>query len=308
MLNRVWWAVLAVAMLGLLLLSGPYVLSAHYLEQGVHLLVRAPLAEEHSEEGNLGLEPQPPTQSLAAEALARFQAAIAADPGNFQAYRWLGRAALALDRPEEAVVAFSTAARLRPANPLAWWDLGLAYGRLASSSDFSVLESADTPALAPASSPAIINTLSPTPALIPAIAVNAAPFTTGYTTTWSLPDAPDAWPAWWVPPDPVQRVVLLFSPPGQISFRVSLPMTSTVLLFWMGMDPLLQTPRGDGVVYRVQVEGAEVFRHTLRPEAAHGGWWPAQVDLTLWAGRTVSLTLILDPGPAGDAEGDRAGW
>ena len=310
----------------LLLWLGPRLPALHHQEQGARLLARALLAEGRGEEGSLWLEPQPLTrpeaQTLAAQALARFDAAIAADPGNFQAHRWLGRAALLLDRPEEAVAAFSAAAHLRPANPLAWWDLGLAYERLAPPPDLPIPGAANRPALAQNSKPAIINATGPIPTLIPAVAAEAPPMSapdsdpsaTGYSlpatgyTSWLLPDAPDAWPGWWVPPDPVRRTVLLFLPPGQISFRISLPVTPTALLFWMGMDPLLPASQGDGVVYRVQVEGAEVFSYTLRPEAARGGWWPARVDLTPWAGQTVSLTLSLDPGPAGDAEGDWAGW
>lgn len=313
-------------LLALSLWLGPQLPALYYQEQGARLLARALLAEGREKEGGLWLDSQPLTrpeaQSLAAKALARFEAAIAADPSNFQAYRWLGRTVLLLDRPEEAITAFSAAVRLRPDNPLAWWDLGLAYERLAPPVDFPILEIADTPALAPDSQPAIIDTIGSMPIPIPAIAVEASPMTipdagpsaTGYPlpatgyATWSLPDAPDARPAWWVPPEPVRRTVLLFSSPGQVFFRISLPVTPTALLFWMGMDPLLQTLRGDGVVYRVQVEGAEVFSHTLRSEAARRGWWPAQVDLAPWAGQTVRLTLILDPGPARDTAGDWAGW
>jgi hypothetical protein len=60
------------------------------------------------------------------------------------------------------------------------------------------------------------------------------------------------------------------------------------------------------VVYRVWVEDREIFSHTLRPQEVRAGWWPARADLTPWAGQMVCLTL--DPGPAGDTDGDWAGW
>ncbi|MDQ7029699.1 MAG: tetratricopeptide repeat protein [Ardenticatenia bacterium] len=62
------------------------------------------------------------------------------------------------------------------------------------------------------------------------------------------------------------------------------------------------------MVYWVWVDGEEVFERTLTPEAAREGWWPAKVDLGPWAGREVRLTLETDPGPAGDGQGDWAGW
>jgi hypothetical protein len=65
---------------------------------------------------------------------------------------------------------------------------------------------------------------------------------------------------------------------------------------------------GDGVVYRVAVDGREVFTHALTAEQARRGWQPARVDLGEWAGETVRLTLATDPGPHGDGGGDWAGW
>ncbi|MEM1589198.1 MAG: tetratricopeptide repeat protein, partial [Candidatus Bathyarchaeia archaeon] len=305
---------------------GPRLPALYHQEQGARLLARALMAEGRGEEGGLWLEPEPLTRSearsLATQALAQLETAVAADPGNFQAHRWLGRAALLLDRPEEAIVAFSAAARLRPANPLAWWDLGLAYERLAPAPVFPESGDMNAPALAPDSRPVIPDNTGAKPALIPAASVEVPPIgipdsnltatdyplpPTGYIQ-WRMPDAPDAWPGWWVPSDPVRRSVLFAAVPATLTFQVSLPVTPTALIFWMGMDPLLQSPQGDGVVYRVWVENAEVFSHTLWPEDALQGWWPAQVDLTSWAGQTVRLTLTLDPGPAGDTTGDWAGW
>jgi tetratricopeptide (TPR) repeat protein len=76
----------------------------------------------------------------------------------------------------------------------------------------------------------------------------------------------------------------------------------------MGINPTVWDWMGDGVVYRVAVDGREVFTHALTAEQARQGWQPARVDLGEWAGQTVRLTLITDPGPHGDGGGDWAGW
>jgi tetratricopeptide (TPR) repeat protein len=313
----------AVALSALTLRLPSRLVALYYQEQGARALARALLAEGRAGEGGLWLEPEPLTrpdaQALAAQALERFQAAIAADPANFQAHRWLGRAALLLDRPGDAVAAFSAAVRLRPDNPLGWWELGLAYDHLAPPMPFSWGDRPEEEGPASAgelSQPALIDRTSSPPRGIPAVGVEApavessagAPLPVWGYARWPLPDAPGGWPGWWVPDEPVPRTVLFAAVPATVTFQVSLPVTPTALVFWMGMDPALQAPQGDGVVYRVWVEDREVFSHTLRPQDARAGWWPAQADLTPWAGRTVRLTLALDPGPAGDTNGDWAGW
>ncbi|MBM3496468.1 MAG: hypothetical protein FJX72_19440 [Armatimonadetes bacterium] len=70
-----------------------------------------------------------------------------------------------------------------------------------------------------------------------------------------------------------------------------------------GSDP------GDGILYEVYVldeAGAETVAgsHTVRLHR----WEPFEVDLTPWAGRTVRLKLVLDPGPADDSSGDWGCW
>jgi len=322
-MTRISAALVVVTFFALALQFPPQLVALYYQEQGVRALARALLAEGRAGEGGLWLEPEPLThpdaQALAAQALERFQAAVQADPANFQAHRWLGRAALLLDRPGDAVAAFSAAVRLRPHNPLGWWDLGLAYERLAPplATSWDNGPEEEEPALAgEPSRPFLIDRTSSPPRRIPAVGLEVPSVESnagaslpvwGYAR-WLMPDAPGGWPGWWVPAEPVPRTVLFAAVPATVTFQVSLPVTPTALVFWMGMDPALQAPQGDGVVYQVEVEGREVFSHTLRPEEARAGWWPAQADLTPWAGRTVRLTLTLDPGSAGDTNGDWAGW
>ena len=111
MLNRLWWAALTLAVLGLILLSLPYALSAHYLERGS---VR--LAQD-----------DPAALRAAVDALEH---AIALDGRNVQARRQLARAYLALAQPQSALTALQPAADVAPNNPLVSLALVDAYAAL----------------------------------------------------------------------------------------------------------------------------------------------------------------------------------
>lgn len=253
---------------------------------------------------------------LAEEAAARFGAAVAADPEHAQARRWVGRAALLLDEPLTAAEALSAYVRGRPENPLGYWELGLAYegmaGRVEGAVHWAFEPRADLSdaAFAPGAvgaslEEAAVETLDVwigTPYCDeegPASCFVA-------TTTWWMPDAPGE--RLWTPEGAVGRRVLFMHPPAEVTFTVTLPVTPTALAFWMGIDPAAHGWLGDGVVYEVAVEGEEVFTHTLTPGEARQGWQAAQVDLRAWAGEEVRLTLTTDAGPAGDGQGDWAGW
>ncbi len=66
---------------------------------------------------------------------------------------------------------------------------------------------------------------------------------------------------------------------------------------------------GDGILYEVYVldeTGAEtlVGTHTVRSHR----WEPMEADMTRWAGKTVRLRLVLDPGRRDDSSGDWGCW
>jgi len=69
---------------------------------------------------------------------------------------------------------------------------------------------------------------------------------------------------------------------------------------------------GDGVTFEVFVDdGAgeqQVLAKRLDIPAAREGWQEEQVDLGSYAGRTVTLTLSVIPGPEWEMTGDWAGW
>jgi hypothetical protein len=106
----------------------------------------------------------------------------------------------------------------------------------------------------------------------------------------------------------VQSEVLFMHPPSQATWEIALPVTPTAATFWMGLSPEAETWWGDGVTFRVLVDGTEAFSHHLTAEQAQAGWRPAVADLSDWAGQTVRLTLATGAGPDGEGGGDWAGW
>lgn len=316
--------------LGLLLIIAglgvaPSVLSLVYLERGGRALDRALALEGRARGDDPWLAPTPlkePTARAAAEeAISWFHRSIEADKDHAQAYRWLGRAALLLDAPDEAETAFAHYVRLRPDNPLGYWELGLAYERLVRRVveatywrlDLHVDKNEDW-AIMPGSTEILTRSLTSAYIETPEVTIEtpycedgdppASCFVGG--DVWSMPlVAPDA-----VVPitTPVKSEVLFMHPPSQATWELTLPVTPTTLTFWMGLSPQAETWWGDGVTFRVLVDGEEAFTHHLTAEQARAGWRPGRADLSAWAGETVHLTLATGAGPDGDGAGDWAGW
>ncbi len=306
----------------------PRALALYHREQGGRLLIRALLVEDRQAdryEGLLFPEPlaEPRARSLVEVAHRRFLAATVADPTGARAHLWSGRAAWMLGNSEEAVEALSTYVRLQPNDPDGWWELGLIYGRLDQQVRQALYwalipDPGDTAEIVLLGAANLVTaTLSTadvetpeTPVKTPYCGRGEVPRSCFVAPAmWEMSDASAAQPAgWWLPEEPVRRSVLFMHPPSRATFTVTLPVTPTALVFWVGMDPAAWERLGDGAVYRVRVNGEVAFDRVLTATEARQGWWPGQVDLSPWAGQTVRLTLETDPGPAGDAQGDWAGW
>lgn len=70
-----------------------------------------------------------------------------------------------------------------------------------------------------------------------------------------------------------------------------------------GSDP------GDGILYRVLVVDRTGFETVVAERMVkRHGWEPIDADLSQWAGQTVRLKLVADPGPDDDTSGDWAAW
>lgn len=108
MFTRIWGGLVGITLLGLLWLSGPYLVSAYYLDRGAVLVA----------EGN------------SQTAISYLKTALRFDPDNDQVYRRLARAYLQLDKPEQALEAAQQALSLSPDNPLLQLELGDVYDYL----------------------------------------------------------------------------------------------------------------------------------------------------------------------------------
>ena len=72
-------------------------------------------------------------------------------------------------------------------------------------------------------------------------------------------------------------------------------------------DPRHEPP-SDGVEYQIQVDQGDGFKLLFRRFSLAKRWEPAQVDLSAFAGREVTLRFVTDPGPAHDTTCDSAFW
>lgn len=92
-----------------------------------------------------------------------------------------------------------------------------------------------------------------------------------------------------------------------------MPCTPSFLWVSPALDPLAWSWGGDGATFRARVEqdGKDVvlWERRLAPGVSADRYWvEAFVPLNAYAGQRVDLALETDPGPAGNADTDRAGW
>ncbi|NLI00643.1 MAG: hypothetical protein GX446_14245, partial [Chthonomonadales bacterium] len=99
----------------------------------------------------------------------------------------------------------------------------------------------------------------------------------------------------------IGRTYALFDP-------VKLP-AETPSAFRASVGKLDGSDPGDGILYEVYVldekgSATKAGAHTVRQHR----WEPFEADLTPWAGQTIRLKLVLDPGTADDSSGDWGCW
>jgi len=101
---------------------------------------------------------------------------------------------------------------------------------------------------------------------------------------------------------------LLMHPEGRAVFDVTLPEGILCFRADLALDPQSWGWGGDGATFAVSVNGEKAAERYVGNTDADRFWQPMIVDLSRWAGQTVSLTLATGPGPSGDFTGDLAGW
>ena len=87
-----------------------------------------------------------------------------------------------------------------------------------------------------------------------------------------------------------------------VEYQVPIPSTSSTLNFGVGLSDF--GTLSDGAIFKVTINGSEVFRKGLHL----GVYWPVQVDLTPWAGKTVAIRFAIHPGPALNPIDDIGVW
>jgi hypothetical protein len=109
------------------------------------------------------------------------------------------------------------------------------------------------------------------------------------------------------------RTVLFAHAPAAVALPLTLPDEATFLWLSPALDPQAWGWGGDGVTFAVKVrsDGGEAVlwqRHLDPAQAGDLGWQEHFISLAAYRGQSIELVLVTEPGPAGDATGDRAGW
>ncbi|MCE7986846.1 MAG: hypothetical protein DYG89_37205 [Caldilinea sp. CFX5] len=119
--------------------------------------------------------------------------------------------------------------------------------------------------------------------------------------------------AFTMPQDGDERPTIFAHAPAQIAWPLPVPSEPTFLWLSPALDPVAWGWGGDGVTFAVVVrhDGAEETlwsRHLTPAEPRDLDWQEVFVDLTPYAGQSVTLVLVTSPGIADNNAGDRAGW
>jgi O-antigen ligase len=130
----------------------------------------------------------------------------------------------------------------------------------------------------------------------------------------------------WTLVDPINasedtRDVLFEHPPSsgktEVIYRIDVP-EAGALRFGIAIEPEVWTPEmGDGTSFQIFISGTEsqdnpqfAFVRYLNPKLNPNDrrWRNYYLDLSSWAGQSIYLSLITEPGPEGNWNFDWAGW
>jgi tetratricopeptide (TPR) repeat protein len=113
--------------------------------------------------------------------------------------------------------------------------------------------------------------------------------------------------------DGIKRRVMFMHPEALARYAVEVP-AGGLLAFQVAIAPESWEQPGDGVGFAVYVESGgaatQVFSSYIDPKQDEDArrWHPHTVDLSDYAGQTISVIFETRPGPAGDLRYDWAGW
>jgi len=95
-----------------------------------------------------------------------------------------------------------------------------------------------------------------------------------------------------------------------LDYRVKLPVQKVIGLDFATAirDNAATEPPSDGVEFRAQVDDGAGFKTLFTRFSKAKRWEEAHVDLSAYAGQTVTLRLVTDPGPAHNTVCDQSFW
>ncbi|HLF27208.1 MAG TPA: glycosyltransferase family 39 protein [Anaerolineae bacterium] len=107
--------------------------------------------------------------------------------------------------------------------------------------------------------------------------------------------------------------VVLMQTPAQLTYHLALPSEPVEFRSRIALAPESWEWGGDGSTFALRLEEAlghqaNLFEQYLSNAETDRRWYDVRVPLNQYAGQAVTLTLVTDPGPAGDTTGDWAGW
>ena len=106
-----------------------------------------------------------------------------------------------------------------------------------------------------------------------------------------------------------ERLCLFAHPRSRVSWTLDVPPNAR-LRAAIALDPLCLPWGGKGAWFSVLVDGKQCFSQYLDPKenALDNHWREMAIDLSFWAGRRLSLTLVTEPHNSGDLTGAWALW
>lgn len=114
--------------------------------------------------------------------------------------------------------------------------------------------------------------------------------------------------------EPNPQVVLFQHPPSSVTYSLRIPLFSRLVLSLALSPEVWHVGMGDGVQFDAylqdEIHSYHILSEYIDPKnvVSHRQWHDREINLSPWAGQTMTLTLVTDAGPNGDDRYDWAGW
>lgn len=234
-------------------------------------------------------------------ALNYLAAAIRWRPQHAYAYRLTGQIYAARQDWLKAAASFDRAQALSSGNPLPAWESALVYEQM-----WRIVRTTPGETIMP--------DLGSAPIVAPQTPIPTRFCRKGRPQTcyvgldqWTQPYAA-------LPDGPALGFDTLFMhPPAAVRLTRPIYADHPVLYFLLGLDPQKRASAVGSATFRVEVESANgasrrVYERTIDGATAKRGWVPGSVDLSAWAGQTVTLVFSTSSASGANPVDDWYGW